>query len=676
MVTSELPKIVMERAPSLVLALALAHSLALASESIDLLSYTSYARLVSSGVSDRLGDAEARCDFNGDGIDDVVVTAYTADGISGQREGCGEAYVVFGRMGSWSGTQQILSAASVRIIGQDPFDSFGTSVACADVNGDGFDDAVIGAQTADSLGNSRFNAGEIRLVFGRANPPSVIDLAVDTAPVIYGYVVNGYLGDYTMVASGDINGDSIDDIICSHPAGSGPLGTQNVGQTYVIFGRASWPAELDLPSAANVIIYGERAGAGFGTSMIVAEFGLGDAISELVVGARVGDGPGAIRQDCGDVFVFQGRTVWPPSIDLSLVTSDLRLYGADTFDGLGRTQGLELGDLDRDGTAELWLSTILGDGAMNNMTSAGEVRLFEVVPGRPSVVDIRNWTDWALFGGKAQDYSGVAPQSGDYNGDGTSDLACSAHHADGPDEQRFSAGEILVFYGPRTFPYTGEEPNSTKDLLIYGAANSDSLNQKLAADLNMDGIDELIGSTRTSDVVVPAAMVVISHVDSDGDGVLQLDDNCPLVPNLSQADADFDRIGDACDGDYDGDGLADGLDCKPNRASAGQPPEVAGIRYESGSKARIVWNPAAFAETYDISRGALELLPQQNYGACIDSADPNLADTQFDDPAIPPAATGWFYLVRGRDSECPAVGSWGAASSGTERVNLNPSACP
>lgn len=660
----------------MIVALVLASSLALAAESIDLLSYTSYARLVSSGVSDRLGDAGARCDFNGDGIDDVVVTAYTADGINGLREGCGEAYVVLGRMGSWSGTHPILTAASVRIIGQDAFDSFGTSVACADINGDGFDDAVIGAQTADSLGNSRFNAGEVRLIFGRANPPTVIDLAVDPAPVIYGHLVNGYLGDYTTVAAGDLNGDSIADVVCSHPTASGPTGVPNTGQTYVLFGRPAWPAQLDLPSSADVVLYGERAGAGFGTSMIVAELGLVDQIGELVVGARVGDGPGAIRQDCGDVFVFHGRSMWPATIDLSLSSADLRIYGADAFDGLGRTQGLERGDLDRDGTFELWLSTVLGDGATNNMTLAGEVRLFEVVLGRPSVVDMRDWTDWSLYGGKAQDRLGVSPRAGDYNGDGTTDLATSALDGDGPNEQRFSAGEVLVFYGPRLFPFSGEEPASTKDLVIYGAANSDSLNQKLAADLNMDGIDELIGSTRTSDVVVPAAMIVMSHVDSDGDGVLQLDDNCPLVPNLSQADTDSDRIGDLCDGDYDGDGLADGLDCKPNRASAGEPAEVAGLRYEVGSKARIVWNPVARAETYDVSRGAVELLPLQDYGTCINSADSNLMDNQLDDPATPPAASGWFYLVRGRDVECPAVGSWGRASSGTERVNLNPSACP
>ena len=47
--------------------------------------------------------------------------------------------------------------------------------------------------------------------------------------------------------------------------------------------------------------------------------------------------------------------------------------------------------------------------------------------------------------------------------------------------------------------------------------------------------------------------------DSDGDGVLDTDDNCPSVANPGQADADGDGDGDACDvcTDVDGDGYGD-----------------------------------------------------------------------------------------------------------------------
>jgi hypothetical protein len=46
--------------------------------------------------------------------------------------------------------------------------------------------------------------------------------------------------------------------------------------------------------------------------------------------------------------------------------------------------------------------------------------------------------------------------------------------------------------------------------------------------------------------------------DTDGDGLVDLSDNCPTVANTAQADADGDNIGNACDsGDSDGDFLVD-----------------------------------------------------------------------------------------------------------------------
>lgn len=60
--------------------------------------------------------------------------------------------------------------------------------------------------------------------------------------------------------------------------------------------------------------------------------------------------------------------------------------------------------------------------------------------------------------------------------------------------------------------------------------------------------------------------------DFDGDGVANVDDNCPTVPNPDQADADADQLGDACDPcplgpesgiDADGDGIDDACDACP-----------------------------------------------------------------------------------------------------------------
>ena len=56
-------------------------------------------------------------------------------------------------------------------------------------------------------------------------------------------------------------------------------------------------------------------------------------------------------------------------------------------------------------------------------------------------------------------------------------------------------------------------------------------------------------------VASPAAAV-----DADGDGVLDEQDNCLEAPNPSQSDSDGDGLGNACDADYDNDGVVGGAD--------------------------------------------------------------------------------------------------------------------
>src|SRR6185295_1831029 len=68
--------------------------------------------------------------------------------------------------------------------------------------------------------------------------------------------------------------------------------------------------------------------------------------------------------------------------------------------------------------------------------------------------------------------------------------------------------------------------------------------------------------------------------DEDGDGVDDIDDNCPKTENADQADTDEDGIGDVCDicpndadatsADADGDGIGDVCDPCPTAYDPGQ----------------------------------------------------------------------------------------------------------
>jgi len=77
-----------------------------------------------------------------------------------------------------------------------------------------------------------------------------------------------------------------------------------------------------------------------------------------------------------------------------------------------------------------------------------------------------------------------------------------------------------------------------------------------------------------------AAMGTPPVPDNDGDGIPNIQDNCPLIANADQLDADGDGFGDLCDNcpavasrlqsDADGDGVGDGCDNCPTFASANQ----------------------------------------------------------------------------------------------------------
>jgi hypothetical protein len=99
-------------------------------------------------------------DVNGDGLDDFLIGARR----DVEHSGAGRTYLILGRVAADWGTDFDLSNADASFLGEHAYDFCGWSVASAgDVNGDGWDDLLIGAMGDDDGGDE---AGQTYLLLG------------------------------------------------------------------------------------------------------------------------------------------------------------------------------------------------------------------------------------------------------------------------------------------------------------------------------------------------------------------------------------------------------------------------------------------------------------------------------------------------------------------------------
>ncbi|MFC2172827.1 hypothetical protein ACFLU6_09370 [Acidobacteriota bacterium] len=120
----------------------------------------------------------------------------------------------------------------------------------------------------------------------------------------------------------------------------------------------------------------------------------------------------------------------------------------------------------------------------------------EVCLGDPVIVDIQlNEQDVSVYGEDTDDnltgYKAMA--TGDLNADSTDDLILGAPLADGVNNQKSGAGEVIVLFGPLMTGTNVDLLTSTPDHLVYGEDWDDYLGWfVISGDISGDGCDDLI----------------------------------------------------------------------------------------------------------------------------------------------------------------------------------------
>jgi Ca2+-binding RTX toxin-like protein len=192
-----------------------------------------------------------------------------------------------------------------------------------------------------------------------------------------GFVLNGidkddrssnYVSD-----AGDVNGDSIDDLIIG-ATGADPGNKENAGASYVVFGSTNgFTPELELANLNGTngfVINGIDEYDSSGISVSSAGDVNGDGIDDLIIGASGGD-PGN-NSNAGESYVVFGSTNgFAPELELTNLngTNGFVVNGidADDFSGISVSSA---GDVNGDGIDDLIIGATGSDPGNNS--NAGE----------------------------------------------------------------------------------------------------------------------------------------------------------------------------------------------------------------------------------------------------------------------------------------------------------------
>jgi hypothetical protein len=262
-------------------------------------------------------------DINNDGIDDLVT------GAPAYNTNQGRAYVFYGG----SMTSENASGADIVLTGEAITHQFGEAVSSGDLNSDGVNDVVVGAESI----------GRVYVFYGG----SLVSVNASVADVIITADLANYFGNLS-VSSADTNTDGTDDLIIGAPGYF-----SNQGRVYVFYGDS---LVSENTSDADITITGENTSDFFGESLSTGDLN-SDGTTDLIVGAT------GYNSSQGRTYVFYGGELRTESASDASLIIDGETTSSDTGVSLLAT------DINDNGVDDL----IIGANAYDDPNDQGRV---------------------------------------------------------------------------------------------------------------------------------------------------------------------------------------------------------------------------------------------------------------------------------------------------------------
>ncbi|MDG1479101.1 MAG: MopE-related protein, partial [Myxococcota bacterium] len=399
-------------------------------------------------------------DIDGDSLADFAIS------------GGSDSIYIFDGASSWIG-ENSATAASVILTGGGSFSGG------QDIDGDGFDDMLVGSSSLDTNGT---DAGGAYVAYGPLSGD--IDLTSTADATLLGNTAGDGAGSRALLI-GDIDNDGFADMLLT-ATGDDTNGDQS-GAAYLILGPTTGG---NLSDAAYATFTSDSTNDYLGRGAAAVGDVDGDGSPDVMVNAyredRVVD-ESTTTINTGATYLL---TAFSSGVQDIAGAASATVYGENALDQTGSVIS-GAGDVDGDGYDDVLIASWYADPG--SLTDSGEAYLMlGPISGDVSVADAQ-----ARFPGVAAgDAAGRSVAGlGDINDDGNGDIAIGAKLAD---DSATDAGAAYIMLGP----VSGSINLSLADAILSGDAADDRAGQSIASIEDQDGggqADLLIGATLNDD---------------------------------------------------------------------------------------------------------------------------------------------------------------------------------